>query len=150
MTTQPQTTLAVQLLNKAAKLPTRAHDTDAGIDLHACLISPIVLAPGERAVIPTGIAIALPHGTAGFVHPRSGLAAKHGITVCNAPGTIDEAYRGEVGVCLINLGNTEVTITHHMRIAQLIVQDVHTPRIKTVDVLEDTDRGEGGWGSTGQ
>lgn len=146
-TTTP--TIEVRKLNNAAQLPKRAHPGDAGADLTACLDEPVTLLPGARRVIPTGLAIAIPHGYVGLIHPRSGLAAKHGVTVLNAPGTIDAAYRGEVGVCLINHGLTNVEITPGMRIAQLVVQRVELCAFKEVDHLDETARAAGGWGSTG-
>lgn len=142
-------TIKVRKLNDAAQLPKRTHPDDAGADLTACLDEPITLLPGMRRVIPTGLAIAIPHGYVGLIHPRSGLAAKHGVTVLNAPGTIDAAYRGEVGVCLINHGRSGVEITPGMRIAQLVVQRVELCAFEAVEHLDETARAAGGWGSTG-
>lgn len=126
----------------------RAHAGDAGADLYAA--QDVTLQPGERALVGTGIAIALPIGTVGLIHPRSGLAAKHGLTVVNSPGTIDAEYRGELKVCLLNTDLREpIEITRGMRIAQLVVQRVELVEFAEVDELEDTARGAGGYGSTG-
>lgn len=129
-------------------LPAYSSPGDAGADL--CTTTDLVLAPGERALVGTGIAIALPPGHAGFVHPRSGLAARHGLTVVNAPGTVDAGYRGELRVCLLNTDATD-TVTLHRgdRIAQLVVQQVSTVAFVETDVLPTSVRGEGGHGSTG-
>ncbi|HSN81306.1 MAG TPA: dUTP diphosphatase [Polyangiales bacterium] len=124
----------------------------AGMDLAACLDAPFVLQPGGVARVPTGLQIALPPGHEGQVRPRSGLAARHGVTVLNAPGTIDEDYRGEVQVLLINHGTEPFSITHGARIAQLIVAPVTRAEVREVDeeaALGDTERGLGGFGSTG-
>jgi dUTP pyrophosphatase len=139
--------LKVKRLNPAAILPSYARAGDAGLDLFAARA--IAIAPGAAALVPTGIAIELPPGTEGQVRPRSGLALKHSITVLNTPGTVDEGYRGEVGVILINHGQTVFSVEAGMKIAQLVV----SPRIQ-VDVqeaaeLSDTQRGAGGFGSTG-
>jgi len=129
-------------------LPQRAHRGDAGADLYAA--QDLTLAPGERALVGTGIAIALPLGTVGLVHPRSGLAAKHGLSVVNTPGTIDADYRGEIKVCLINHDlHQPIEITRGMRIAQLVIQRVELVDFAEVDDLDDTERGAGGYGSTG-
>lgn len=126
----------------------RAHAGDAGADLYAA--EDVTLQPGERALVGTGIAIALPIGTVGLIHPRSGLAAKHGLTVVNAPGTVDAEYRGELKVCLLNTDLHEpIEITRGMRIAQLVVQRVELVEFAEVDELDDTSRGAGGYGSTG-
>jgi dUTP pyrophosphatase len=111
--------------------------------------APVVIGAGERALIPTGLAIALPEGTEGQVRPRSGLALQHGLTVLNAPGTIDGDYRGEIGVILINLSRESFRVTRGMRIAQLVVQSVIRARVQEVDRLDETSRGGGGFGSTG-
>nr|WP_156806793.1 dUTP diphosphatase [Corynebacterium capitovis] len=140
--------MPVVRLDRDIPLPRRSHPDDAGADLHSA--EDVVLQPGQRALIGTGIALALPVGTAGFVHPRSGLAAKHGVTIVNAPGTIDAGYRGEVKVCLHNTdAMTPVEITRGMRIAQLVVQRVELPGFVEVDALSKTERGAGGHGSTG-
>ena len=123
----------------------------AGMDLLAAvpIDAPLVIGAGERALIPTGLAIALPEGTEGQVRPRSGLALQHGLTVLNAPGTIDGDYRGEIGVILINLSRESFRVTRGMRIAQLVVQSVIRARVQEVDTLDETSRGSGGFGSTG-
>lgn len=123
----------------------------AGLDLAAAVPAdaPLTLAPGERALVPTGFAIALPPGFEGQVRPRSGLAVKHGITVLNAPGTIDADYRGEVQVAIVNLGSEPFTINRAMRIAQLVVAPVVSATPVEVDTLDETDRGDRGFGSTG-
>jgi dUTP pyrophosphatase len=129
-------------------LPRRAHEGDAGLDLHA--LDGFELAPGERAQVRTGIAVALPPGTAGLVLPRSGLAARHGISVVNAPGLIDEGYRGEVQVLLLNTDRHETfRADAGDRIAQLVVVDVEAPEIVETDDLGDSSRGTGGFGSSG-
>ena len=130
-------------------LPTYATDQSAGMDLTAALEEAIELAPGERMLIPTGLAIALPAGYEAQVRPRSGLALKHGITVLNTPGTIDADYRGEIGVILINLGQDDFTIERGMRIAQMVIAEHSTVAWSVAEDLEDTSRGAGGFGSTG-
>ena len=146
-------TVAVQLrrLEHAADLPLPAYETAhaAGMDLMACIPADMELAPGKRAVVPTGFAIALPEGFEAQVRPRSGLAAKHAVTVLNAPGTIDADYRGEIGVILINHGEAPFVVSRGMRIAQLVVAPVARVAWAEVDVLAETDRGAGGFGSTG-
>ena len=138
----------ISLLHPLAQVPTYAHYNDAGADL-AC-VEDVVLAPGERALIPTGIAIAIPDGYVALVHPRSGLAVKHGIGMVNAPGTIDAGYRGEVKVLLINHDQREtVTLPAGTRIAQLVIQQVVTGEFIVQDTLDETSRGTGGFGSTG-
>jgi dUTP pyrophosphatase len=129
-------------------LPSYAHPGDAGADLTATV--DVVLAPGERAMVPTGISLALPDGYVALVHPRSGLAARCGVSIVNAPGTVDAGYRGEVKVMLINLDPVEpVTIGRGDRIAQLVVQQVERARFVEVDRLPGSARGAGGYGSTG-
>jgi dUTP pyrophosphatase len=128
-------------------LPTHAHDGDAGVDLTASV--DVEISPGERALVPTGISVAIPGGFAGFVLPRSGLAIKHGVTVVNAPGLIDSGYRGELKVGLINLGASPFTVSVGDRIAQLVVMAVVTPEFIEVEHLDATSRGAGGFGSTG-
>jgi dUTP pyrophosphatase len=148
-----QVTLRVLRLPHGADLPlpSRQSAAAAGLDLMAAVpeSAPIVLASGERSLIPTGLAIALPSGFEAQVRPRSGLAARHGITLLNAPGTIDADYRGEVMVLLINLGAEPFTVTRGMRIAQLIVAPVIQAGILEVSELDPTARGAGGFGSTG-
>lgn len=141
--------LRVQRLDPELPLPAYAHDGDAGLDLRAR--ESVTLAPGERAVVPTGIAIALPPRHVGLVHPRSGLAARHGITLANAPGTIDEGYRGEVKVILVNLDPAEsVVVERGDRVAQLVIQRVERVDVAEVDSLDETARGGGGFGSSGR
>ena len=130
-------------------LPMPQSHLAAGLDLPAAVETAITLAPGARALVPTGFAFAIPAGFEGQVRPRSGLAARSGVTVLNAPGTIDADYRGEVKVILINHGNEAVAITRGMRIAQLVVAPVTSVAISEVADLDDTDRGDGGFGSTG-
>jgi len=140
-------------LPHGADLPLPAYQTEqaAGLDLLAAVAAdaPLTLAPSERALVPTGIAIALPPGFEAQVRPRSGLAFKHGLTVLNAPGTIDADYRGEVQVLLVNLGRDAVAITRGMRIAQMIVAPVARARLLDTATLMQTGRGAGGFGSTG-
>jgi dUTP pyrophosphatase len=129
-------------------VPSYAHPGDAGADLHAA--TNVTLAPGERQLVPTGIALALPEGYVGLVHPRSGLAARHGLSIVNAPGTIDAGYRGEVQVCLVNLDpTTAISLRRGDRIAQLVVQRVEQARFVEVVDLPESARGAGGYGSTG-
>jgi dUTP pyrophosphatase len=132
-------------------LPSYQSALAAGIDLLAAVPAdtPLVIAPGARVLVPTGIAIALPEGHEGQVRPRSGLAARHGLTVLNAPGTIDADYRGEVQVLLVNLGGESVSIPRGMRIAQLVIARVERAKLREVASLDDTPRGSGGFGSTG-
>jgi dUTP pyrophosphatase len=130
-------------------LPTAASPGSAGLDLRAALEAPLVLAPGERRLVPTGLVLELPPGWEGQVRPRSGLALRHGLSLLNAPGTIDSDYRGEVGVVLANLGGEPVAIARGDRIAQLVVAPVATVRLEEVDELTATERDSGGFGSTG-
>ncbi|WP_340538242.1 dUTP diphosphatase [Nocardioides sp. GXZ039] len=128
--------------------PSYAHPGDAGADLRAA--ADVVLAPGERALVPTGLAIALPDGFVGLIHPRSGLAARHGLSIVNAPGTVDAGYRGEIKVLLVNLDPHEpIRLSRGDRIAQLVVQRVERAAFVEVDSLPDSARGAGGYGSTG-
>jgi len=144
----PPVEVLVQLLDPQTSLPAYGNPGDAGLDLTTR--SACVLAPGERALLPTGIAIALPAGYAAFVHPRSGLAVRHGVSLVNAPGTIDAGYRGEIKVSVINLDPREpVRFEAGDRIAQLVVQKVETVRLHEVTTLPGSERGEGGFGSTG-
>jgi len=131
-------------------LPSYQSAMAAGLDLQAAVPedAPVILGPGARAAIPTGLAIALPPGTEGQVRPRSGLAARHGVTVLNAPGTIDADYRGEVQVLLVNLGSEAFTVTRGMRIAQLVVAPTSRARLVETSVLSPSGRGTGGFGST--
>ena len=139
--------LEVKRLTPDAALPVYAHPGDAGMDLHAN--ESLTLPPGASALVHTGIAIALPPGTEAQVRPRSGLALKHGISILNAPGTIDEGYRGEVGVILINHGAAPYAVDKGMRIAQMVIQPVLRVEIVAAEELSETRRGEGGFGSTG-
>lgn len=141
--------LRIQRLREDARVPSYATSGAAGLDLSAALDAPLELSPGARAAVPTGIAIELPPGTEGQVRPRSGLAMRHGVTVLNAPGTIDEDYRGEVRVLLVNLGDTEFVVESGDRIAQLVVAPVHRVEVVLATELSGTDRGDGGFGSTG-
>jgi len=137
-----------KLLHELAQAPKYAHDGDAGADL-VC-IEDVTLAPGERSLVATGVAIGLPAGYVGLVHPRSGLANKHGIGIVNTPGTIDSGYRGELKVCLINLDPAEpVTLPAGSRIAQLVIQEVTTAQFIQVQELDETERSDKGFGSTG-
>ena len=131
------------------QLPTYATEQSAGMDLSAALAEAIELGPGDRAMVPTGLSIALPPGYEAQIRPRSGLAVKHGVTVLNTPGTIDADYRGEIKVILINHGHEPFTIERGMRIAQMVVERYETVGWEVVKSLEETDRGEGGFGSTG-
>jgi dUTP pyrophosphatase len=144
--------LEVKRLAHNQDLPLPAYETEesAGIDLRAAISEPVTLAPGKRALIPTGLAIGLEPGLEAQVRPRSGLALKHGVTCLNSPGTIDSDYRGEVGVILINLGEEPFTINRGDRIAQMVITPVYQAVLIEVDELETTDRGEGGFGSTGK
>ena len=147
------TTLAVVRLDPDLPMPSRAHDGDAGVDLFSAL--EVELAPGQRSLVPTGIAVAIPHGMVGLVHPRSGLAARVGLSIVNSPGTIDAGYRGEIKVALINLDpETPIVVNRGDRIAQLLVQRVELPDLVEVTSfdeagLADTTRGDGGHGSSG-
>ena len=135
-------------VDTSVPVPAYAHPGDAGVDL-SCT-DDVVLAPGERAVVGTGVAVALPPGYAGFVHPRSGLAARVGLSVVNTPGTVDSGYRGEIRVCLINHDpRADVVLRRGDRIAQLVVQRVERARFVEVGELPDSARGAGGYGSTG-
>jgi dUTP pyrophosphatase len=138
----------IQRLDPGLPLPERAHPGDAGADLFAA--EDVELAPGQRAVVPTAVAIALPDGYAAFVHPRSGLAARYGVTIVNAPGTVDAGYRGEIRVTLLNTdADRPVRFQRGDRIAQLVVQRVECPVFHEVESLPGSARGDGGFGSTG-
>ncbi|MRH89576.1 dUTP diphosphatase [Nocardia sp. SYP-A9097] len=135
-------------LDAGMPVPTRAHEGDAGVDL--CTTEDVIIEPGERVLVGTGIAIALPIGTVGLIHPRSGLAAKHGLSVVNTPGTVDAGYRGEIKVCLINHDlRTPIELRRGDRIAQLLVQRVERVDFAEVGSLDETERGAGGYGSSG-
>ena len=144
-------TLSIQVrrLSAAAILPRYMTDLAAGVDLHADLSAGITLAPGERALVPTGLALAIPPGFEGQVRPRSGLALKKGVSLVNSPGTIDADYRGEVGIIIINHGQEAVTIAPGERIAQLIIAPVVRVEFVEVDGLDATRRNAGGFGHTG-
>lgn len=142
-------TVRFKRLHAGAQLPAYQSAEAAGMDLHACLDAPVTLQPGDLVRIPLGWIMAIPSGFEGQVRPRSGLAAKHGITVPNAPGTIDSDYRGEAVVALINLGRSAFTIEHGMRVAQLVVAPVARVTVHEVAELDETARGGGGFGSTG-
>jgi dUTP pyrophosphatase len=147
------TTLAIVRLDPGLPLPSRAHEGDAGVDLYSA--EDVELAPGHRALVPTGIAVAVPHGMVGLVHPRSGLAARVGLSIVNSPGTVDAGYRGEIKVSLINLDPVTPIVVHRGdRIAQLLVQRVELLELVEVSSFDDaglaeTTRGEGGHGSSG-
>jgi len=140
--------ILIRRLDPDLPLPRRAHSGDAGSDL--CTTADVDLGPGQRAVVGTGVCIALPDGYAAFVHPRSGLAASHGVTIVNAPGTVDAGYRGEIKVILLNTDvERAVRLRRGDRIAQLVVQQVERPVFVEVERLPGSERGEGGHGSTG-
>jgi dUTP pyrophosphatase len=141
------TRLAIRRVRADAVLPQRSYPGDAGLDLSAC--EGVELGPGERAVVPTGLAVAIPEGFAGFVQPRSGLAAEHGLSVVNAPGLIDSGYRGEVRVVLLNTDTEQTFIVEPgMRIAQLVVLPVPELDVEEVEELPESERGERGFGSS--
>lgn len=143
--------MKVKIVNKSAyPTPVYATEKSAGMDLKADIKEPVTLAPLERAMIPTGLYLALPDGTEAQVRPRSGLAAKHGISVLNAPGTIDADYRGEVKVILVNLSNEPFVVSPGERIAQMVVARYEKVDWEEVEVLDETERGAGGFGSTGR
>ena len=154
MTIQPEIRVNIRQLSHAEGLPLPAYQTShaAGLDLLAAVpeSAPLALAPGKHALVPTGLAIALPEGFEAQVRPRSGLAAKHGVTVLNSPGTIDADYRGEIQVILINHSADPFAIRRGERIAQLVVAPVVQAQLNPVDSLPDTGRGSGGFGSTGR
>lgn len=145
-------TLELKRLDHGRDLPLPAYQSAlaAGMDLLAAIDAPLTLSPGERALVPTGLAMALPAGYEAQVRPRSGLAAKNGVTVLNTPGTIDADYRGEVKVILINLGQEPFRIARGDRIAQMVIAPVLQASLREVDVLPETARGAGGFGSTGR
>lgn len=140
-------TLAFKKIHPDAVLPAYAHPSDAGMDLRS--VADIVIAPGKRALVPTGLVMLLPPGYEAQVRPRSGLALKHGVTVLNTPGTIDSGYRGEVGVILANFGDADFQVKKGDKIAQAVIAPVTQPEIVETDIVDETDRGEGGFGSTG-
>jgi len=140
-------TVKVLRSDPEAQLPAYAHPGDAGMDVRS--IEELMLAPGARALVHTGLVLMLPPDAEAQVRPRSGLALKHGVTVLNTPGTIDAGYRGEVGVILVNLGNEPFTVEKGMKIAQIVVSPVAQAEIVEVASVDETDRGAGGFGSTG-
>ena len=148
-TTTATTTVEIKRLSPLARIPHYASALAAGLDLTAALEAPVELAPGAIALIPTGLAMAVPPGFEAQVRPRSGLALKHGISMPNAPGTIDADYRGEVKVPLINLGGEPFVVEPGMRIAQMVIAPIVHCQVREVDALTETARGEGGFGSTG-
>jgi dUTP pyrophosphatase len=140
--------IALKMLDPELPVPSYAHEGDAGADL--CAREDVTLAPGERALVPTGVSLALPLGYVGLIHPRSGLATKHGLTVVNAPGTVDAGYRGELKVTLLNTdAATPIVLKRGDRIAQLVIQKVERAHFIQVQDLDDSSRGAGGFGSTG-
>ncbi|MDE6152282.1 MAG: dUTP diphosphatase [Prevotella sp.] len=142
--------LQIKIINKGHHpLPAYATEQSAGMDLRANLDEPIVLRPMQRAIVKTGLFMALPAGYEAQVRPRSGLALKHGITVLNSPGTIDADYRGEIGVLLINLSDRDFTVNDGERIAQMVIARHETAEFAIVDALDETERGAGGYGHTG-
>lgn len=141
--------LEIQRLDQRAQLPRYMTEHAAGMDLYACLEGPVTLAPGERTLVSTGIALAIPPGFEGQVRARSGLALRHGLALVNAPGTIDADYRGEIGVLMINLGNEQVVLKHAERIAQLVITPVMQAQMREVESLSATHRNDGGFGHTG-
>ena len=145
------TTVLLQRLPHGADLPLPAYETEgaAGLDLRAAITEPVTLTPGMRTLVPTGLSMQLPGGFEGQIRPRSGLALRHGVTVLNAPGTVDSDYRGEVSVVLINHGSENFTVTRGDRIAQLVIAPVSHARLAEVAALDETARGAGGYGSTG-
>jgi dUTP pyrophosphatase len=151
MSSTHQPTISFKRLKHAADLPLPSYESEhaAGMDIRAALEEPVVLDPGERALIPTGLQMALPVGYEAQIRPRSGLAHREGITMLNTPGTIDADYRGEVKVLAINLGETPFEIEHGNRIAQMVIAPVVQGRPEEVDQLPDSERGSGGFGSTG-
>jgi dUTP pyrophosphatase len=142
--------IRVKKLNEKAILPTYGSAEAAGADLYACLDAPVTVQPGETAWIPTGIALEVPKGCAGLVYARSGLGVKRGLAPANKVGVIDSDYRGQIHVVLLNHGKTEQTIQHGERIAQFLITPVLTPAYEEAEELSDTDRGAGGFGSTGK
>ena len=142
--------MKIKVVNRGhQQLPAYATPQSAGMDLRANLEEPVVLHPLERRLIKTGLHIALPQGYEAQVRPRSGLALKHGITVLNSPGTIDADYRGEIGVCLVNLSQEDFTVNDGERIAQMVIARHEQAEFEVVDELDETERGQGGYGHTG-
>lgn len=139
--------LKIERVNEKAIVPNYAHDGDAGLDLYS--IDELALSPGERALIHTGIKIQLPKNTEAQIRPRSGLALKHGISLVNSPGTIDEGYRGEIGIIVINHGNEVFKVEEGMKIAQMVIKPVWRVEVEEVNEMSETDRGAKGYGSSG-
>lgn len=139
--------ILIEKINEKAIIPNYAHKGDAGMDLYS--VEEVVLEPMQRKLVHTGIRIELPPNTEAQIRPRSGLALKNGITVLNTPGTIDEGYRGEIGIILINLSNESFIVSEGMKIAQMVVKQTLNVEVKEVQNLSETERGEGGFGSTG-
>ena len=142
--------IRVKILREGARLPSYGSAEAAGADLYACLSEVVTIAPGETAFLPTGIALEVPKGCAGLVYARSGMACKRGLAPANKVGVVDSDYRGEIMVALHNHGRVEQTISHGDRIAQLLITPVFTPGFVESEILDDTDRGSGGFGSTGR
>ena len=140
-------TLRLRKVHPDAVLPSYAHPSDAGMDVRS--VADVTIAPGKRALVPTGLVMLLPPLYEAQVRPRSGLALKHGVTVLNAPGTIDSGYRGEVGVILVNLGEVDFQVRKGDKIAQIVIAPVTQPEIVETAEVDETDRGSGGFGSTG-
>lgn len=150
MKSQVKNVLNICKVSKNAKIPYQATQGAAGMDLCACIENEIILEPKKRVLVPTGISISLPNEMAAFIFARSGLGIKHGITLSNGVGVIDSDYRGEIAVGLCNLGDTSYTIKNGERIAQMVVMKVENPILKIVSSLDETQRGSGGFGSTGK
>ncbi|MDP7639154.1 MAG: dUTP diphosphatase [Candidatus Hydrogenedentes bacterium] len=149
MSDKVEVSIAIESHGEGLPLPGYESDSAAGMDLRAAVVEPLTIAPGQRALVPTGIRIALPAGTEAQVRPRSGLAVRRGIGLVNSPGTIDADYRGEIRIILINLGDADFVIERGDRIAQLVVAPVLRAVWRERDALDDTERGEGGFGHTG-
>jgi dUTP pyrophosphatase len=143
-------TLSIQRLTDLAVVPKYQSSEAAGLDVHAAIDSPVVLEPGDMTKIPLGFAMAIPQGFEAQIRPRSGLSSRYGITLPNAPGTIDSDYRGEVLIPLINLGREDFTVEPGMRVAQMVIAPVVQAVVQEVEALDETDRGAGGFGSTGR
>jgi len=139
-----------RLRPNTASLPAYMTPNAAGMDLYADLDEDIVLQPGARSLLPTGIALALPHGYEAQIRPRSGLALRHGITLVNSPGTIDQDYRGEIGIIMVNHGREPFTVRNGERIAQMVFAPIARAELQVVDDLDETERGDGGFGHTGR
>lgn len=141
--------IKIKRISENAVVPTRKHKGDAGVDLHACMSEPVNIYPKSSVMFPTGIAVAIPYGYVGLVHPRSGLSNHKLLIIPNSPGTIDAGYRGEIIVAIYNVGDLVQTVQPNDRIAQLIIQKVELPDFVEVEELDNTSRGNGGFGSTG-